>query len=184
MAFSSFVALALLAATAVSGTPLEARQATTCHPNAQGAGVSIVNTGNPSLEWGVASANVNARVISSSFRGLAQPDWHVQQNGQSDPSYVIRDVNNNNLAVTFVNAGDIELQTASNSGNAGTQLWDITCGTCSPNALTGPGVAVGDACTIQLQGTNLCAEIGSDASAPLTLEICNGSARQSFRIQT
>ncbi|KAK7461066.1 hypothetical protein VKT23_008995 [Stygiomarasmius scandens] len=184
--FSSFKvsALALLVATAVSGTPLESRQATTCHPNAMGAGVSIINTGNPNLEWGVASATVNARLVSSSFRGLAAADWHIQQNGQSTPAYVIRDVSNDNVAVTFLHPDDIELQTASNSGNAATQLWDITCGTCSANALAGPGTVVGDACTIKLQGTNQCVQIGAGASDPLTLATCNGSARQAFKIQT
>ncbi|THV05676.1 hypothetical protein K435DRAFT_849673 [Dendrothele bispora CBS 962.96] len=192
----SLVVLALLAATVtdVSGTPLELRQTSNstssgggCNPNVMGAGVSIVNTGNSKLEWGVASSPpaVNDQLVSKSFRGLSAPDWHVQQNGQVIPGYIIKDVDNNNLAVTLQQKKKIELGTSSDSGTAVDQLWSITCKTCSPDALKGPEVVVGDECTISPQSAeNLCVEIGSRASAPLSLETCNGRARQSFKIET
>lgn len=87
---SLFTALscALVLATGATATP--ARRAT-CTPNAQGAGVSIQSSGTSGLEWGVNSTPQSGFVLAGhSFRGLAAPDYHIQQNGQIPASFVIK----------------------------------------------------------------------------------------------
>lgn len=81
------VSCAFVLATGVTAT--HARRAT-CTPNAQGAGVSIESLV-PGLEWGVSSTPASGSVlIGESFRGLATPDFHVQQDGQVATSFIIR----------------------------------------------------------------------------------------------
>ncbi|KAF5360259.1 hypothetical protein D9758_009173 [Tetrapyrgos nigripes] len=181
---TSFLTLVALAATAiVQAIPLATRQANTCTPNAQGSGVSVVSLANPALELGVATSSISGtRLVSSSFRGIAAPEFHIQQDGQA--SFVVRDVTNNNLAVTFVTAQDLELQTASNSGNNVNQLWEITCNTClTPGAPVTRGTVVGNNCRVRARGNNLvCVNIGQSAGAPVSASACNGGVAQEFKI--
>ncbi|KAF5361600.1 hypothetical protein D9758_007316 [Tetrapyrgos nigripes] len=173
---TSFFTLAALAATAiVQATPLTTRQANTCTPNAQGSGVSIVSLAHSGLELG-SSAPASA--------GLAAPDFHIQQDGQAMPSFAVRDVTDNNLAITFVTAQDLELKTASNSGNDPNQLWEITCDTClTPGAPVTPGTVVGNNCRVRVHGNDIvCVTIGQSAGAPVTVGACNGGAAQEFKI--
>ncbi|KAF5353680.1 hypothetical protein D9758_008659 [Tetrapyrgos nigripes] len=185
---TSFFTLVALSATAiVQATPLTTRQANTCTPNAQGSGVSIVSLANPALELGVSSSPISGtRLVSSSFRGLAAPDFHIQQDGQAMPSFAVRDVDNNNLAVTFItsNGQHLEFQTASDSGNNVDQLFEITCNTClTPGAPVTPGTVVGDHCRIGVRGDDVvCVNIGEVAGAPVSASACNGGAAQEFKI--
>ena len=64
----------------------------TCAPNVQGSGVSIVSIGYSGLEWGDQDTTpTNWDVLTGkSYRGLAAPDFHVQQSGQFPTSFVIK----------------------------------------------------------------------------------------------
>uniref|UniRef100_A0A0W0GDG6 Uncharacterized protein n=1 Tax=Moniliophthora roreri TaxID=221103 RepID=A0A0W0GDG6_MONRR len=104
-----------------SASPLAARDPQTCHPNFEGAGIAIIGANGP--------------VTGNGVVGSYKPDWHIQQNGQPHPSYIFKDINNNNIALTLDN-GVLLLETASNSGGDPRQLFDINCGTCIPGAST------------------------------------------------
>lgn len=125
------VSCAFMLATGAAATP--ARRAT-CTPNAQGAGVSIESLVS-GLEWGVSSTPASGSVlIGESFRGLAAPDFHVQEDGQVATSFIIRytemtrlmdgntyfsfhrDVDNDNLAVTTITGDQLAFETAASSG--------------------------------------------------------------------
>ncbi|KAE9387068.1 hypothetical protein BT96DRAFT_1081507 [Gymnopus androsaceus JB14] len=178
--FASFFVAAAI--TSVYATPLTRL---TCTPNAQGYSVSIVSVVNSVLEWGVESTPANSEVlIGESFRGLAAPDFHVQQSGQDPDSFVIKDIDNSNLAVTALFTpsgflGDLVFSAASESGNQTSQLFDIACQNCGSY----PGYAAGTACTIILQAdNNFCAQPGTTASASLITTICNGSTEQLWNL--
>ncbi|KAE9395981.1 hypothetical protein BT96DRAFT_942017 [Gymnopus androsaceus JB14] len=145
-------------------------------------GVSIQSLSG--LEWGVETTPQSGVVlIGESFRGFAAPDFHVQQNGQVPASYIIRDVVNNNLAVTAV-GNELIFETASNSGNEvyfRDQLFDIACQACETN--TTPGNAAGSYCTISPHSNDgLCVEVGATPYDPLRIVYCNGSNDQLFNI--
>ncbi|KAE9395969.1 hypothetical protein BT96DRAFT_922432 [Gymnopus androsaceus JB14] len=167
----------MLASSGVSATPF--RRAT-CTPNAQGAGVSIESLVS-GLEWGVENTpQIGDVLIGESFRGLAAPDFHVQQNGQVPTSFTIRDVDNNNLAVTTV-GNELVFETASNSGNEAAQLFDIACQTCGTN--TTPGNSAGSSCTISPHSNDsLCVAVGATAQDALKVVNCDGSNEQLFNI--
>ncbi|KIK58223.1 hypothetical protein GYMLUDRAFT_246259 [Collybiopsis luxurians FD-317 M1] len=176
---TSVVAAIAFASAGVSATPV-ARG--TCAPNAQGSGVSIESVQYSGLEWGDHNTTpTNGDVIvSSSFRGLAAPDFHVQQSGQVPTSYIIRDVNNNNLAVT-TEGSQLHFTPTSNSGNQANQLFDIACQSCAFD--TTPGQAAGSQCTISPHGqNNQCVTSGQHAADPLAVTGCTGSNAQLFNI--
>ncbi|KAF5387541.1 hypothetical protein D9757_006540 [Collybiopsis confluens] len=173
-----FAALALVGSSG-SATPL-ARD--TCAPNAQGAGVSIVSVQNSKREWGDHNAPpfYGDVLVSSSSRGLTVPDFHVQQSGQFPTSYVIKDVNNNFLAVTS-QGSQLIFDAASNSGNQANQLFDINCQSCAWD--TTPGKAAGSSCTVSPHGaTGQCVAIGYNSADPLSVVGCSGSNSQLFNI--
>jgi len=169
----------ILASSGVSATPFRRAACILGIPNAQGAGVSIQSLSG--LEWGVETTPQSGVVlIGESFRGFAAPDFHVQQNGQVPASYIIRDVVNNNLAVTAV-GNELIFETASNSGNEVDQLFDIACQACETN--TTPGNAAGSYCTISPHSNDgLCVEAGATPYDPLRIVYCNGSNDQLFNI--
>ncbi|KAK7438211.1 hypothetical protein VKT23_018142 [Stygiomarasmius scandens] len=121
-----FPLLIIAGASIVSSTPVS-RQENSCLPNAMGAGVSFINwhfDRIPYMELGIGSVpQAGVPLIGSSFRsqnitlGWYTADWHLQQNGQDPPSYIIRDIDNNNLAVTSPDGVNLVLEQASDSGN-------------------------------------------------------------------
>ncbi|KAL0571172.1 hypothetical protein V5O48_010787 [Marasmius crinis-equi] len=95
-------------------------------------------------------------VTSSDSDGLLNVDgvstFLVQQDGQYPASFVVRNSNDPNQAVTAVGT-DLELQTASNSGDHWNQLFNVVCNDCSNNN--------GGRCAIQSVGTGLCLDAAS-----------------------
>jgi len=100
MLFSSFLIIA--GAAVVSGTPVS-RQENLCYPNAMGAGVSLISMQYgrvPYMELGTSfTPTPGLGLVGHSFRtsttGPITPawitaDWHLQQNGQDPPSYIIK----------------------------------------------------------------------------------------------
>ncbi|KAI3614324.1 hypothetical protein WG66_000098 [Moniliophthora roreri] len=152
-----------------SASPLAARDPQTCHPNFEGAGIAIIGANGP--------------VTGNGVVGSYKPDWHIQQNGQPHPSYIFKDINNNNIALTLDN-GVLLLETASNSGGDPRQLFDINCGTCIPGASTiGAGKTVAHTCKISPHGSaDLCAEV--TYSGEVKVVSCHESAEQVFYFTT
>jgi len=93
--FSSLFLLSAL--TLVGANPLLVRQlqeGPNCALNAMGTGVSIqLNDSvlHPFFELGVpfVEAGVTLRAVST-VHGWEQPDFHLQQNGQAKPSYIVK----------------------------------------------------------------------------------------------
>ncbi|KAF5387508.1 hypothetical protein D9757_006535 [Collybiopsis confluens] len=176
--FTTVFAALALAGSSVSATPL-ARD--TCAPNAQGSGVSIVSAQFGSLEWGDHNATpaVGDVLGFSSARGLAATDFHVQQSGQFPASFIIKDVDNNSLAVT-AQGSHLAFTTASDSGDQVDQIFDISCQSCAGD--TTPGKAAGSSCTFSPHGhSDQCVTLGSK-DVLLSLTGCTGSSNQLFNI--
>ncbi|KAK7049971.1 hypothetical protein VNI00_005402 [Paramarasmius palmivorus] len=85
----------------VSATPLTSRSP--CNPNFEGAGIVF--------------HSVNGAINANGVPSSTSPAWHIQQNGQPSPSYIFKNINNNNQALTLESDGFIRLDTASDSGN-------------------------------------------------------------------
>ncbi|THV05674.1 hypothetical protein K435DRAFT_75344 [Dendrothele bispora CBS 962.96] len=103
--------LSLLAISSVASTSLFVTAQDTCVP-APSSSVSIVNSANANLEWGVPTASPNTALVSSSFRGLTAQDWTIELNGDFAPFFIVRDISNRDLVVSSPNGSDLELQTA------------------------------------------------------------------------
>ncbi|KAK7438206.1 hypothetical protein VKT23_018136 [Stygiomarasmius scandens] len=118
MLFSSLLIIA--GAAIVSGTPVS-RQENLCYPNAMGAGVSLISMQYgriPYMELGISfTPRPGLPLIGSITPAWITVDWHLQQNGQDPPSYIIKDIDNNNLAVTSLDGVNLALGQASDSGN-------------------------------------------------------------------
>ncbi|KAF9029763.1 hypothetical protein BDP27DRAFT_1436463 [Rhodocollybia butyracea] len=173
--FSTIVSAAvMLTSVGVYATPV-ARS--TCSPNAQGAAVSIVSDAHHGLKWGDANSSpFNGDVIIAASTALPV---HVSQSGQFPTSFIIKDANNNGLAVTS-SGNQLILDTASNTGTQANQLFDIACQTCGTN--TTPGNAAGSSCTVSPHGnSNSCVQAGHNGT-PLTVVGCDGSNAQLFDI--
>ncbi|KAF9017095.1 hypothetical protein BDZ89DRAFT_1075055, partial [Hymenopellis radicata] len=170
---SSIVALSIVAF--ASASPLAAR-GSSCSPNFEGAGLRVVDSF-CSLEFGPSAANALAPVISSSFRGANAVDWHFQQTGQPVVGYIIKDVANNNLAVSARVDGSILLDKASDSGNAPDQIWTVQCDTCS-TGISGIHGKVASQCIIRLAAQGGCVAVGPDGKSPAY--VTNSGACQKF----
>jgi hypothetical protein len=73
----------------VSATPLATRQSATCSPNFEGAGVSIIAG---ETEWGVSPvvAGTPLKRDLGTFPLNATAEWHVQQTGSANPTYIVK----------------------------------------------------------------------------------------------
>ncbi|KAF9030373.1 hypothetical protein BDZ89DRAFT_1064793, partial [Hymenopellis radicata] len=155
--------------------PLAARG--TCTPNFEGAGLRVVQSGS-TLAFGPSAANALAPVISSSFRGATAVDWHFEQTGQPMVGYIIKDVINNNLAVSARVDNSILLDKASDSGNAADQIWTVECNTCS-TGISGLHGKVASQCIIRSKALNNgCVTVGPTAGSPA--HVTNGGACTTF----
>ncbi|KAF7369288.1 hypothetical protein MVEN_00256600 [Mycena venus] len=119
----------------VSATPAP-RQTAQCNPNFEGAGVSIIAGG---VEWGV-SPVVAGTVLNrnlGSFPLNATAEWHVQQTGAFLPTYIVKEINHNELVVDIGANGLLTLEQI--DGSKATQIFQIFCDSCSSGASSTPG---------------------------------------------
>jgi len=133
--FTAYMAsvLGCISATPVAHAP---RQAVQCNPNFEGAGVSIIDNG---VEWGV-SQPVAGTVLErnlGSFPLNATAEWHVQQTGAYPPTYIVKNINNNDLVVDINIDGLLTLENIDSTKE--TQIWQISCNQCSSGASSTPG---------------------------------------------
>ncbi|KAF7369218.1 hypothetical protein MVEN_00249400 [Mycena venus] len=162
----------------VSGTPL-ARQAT-CSPNFEGAGVSIV-TGD--VEWTVSPvvAGTPLKKDGAPFPPNSTANWHVEQTGSANPTYIVKAISNNELVVDVV---DSELTLEQIDSSKQTQIWEIQCNQCLSGASSTPGGGeFASGCSIKSVPSGLCAtlEMGSEF---LGLTDCNPVVAQTFNFWT
>ncbi|KAK7049967.1 hypothetical protein VNI00_005398 [Paramarasmius palmivorus] len=164
------VALSLLAV--VSANPLAARA--TCSPNFEGAGISIMGAN------GFVTPNGRGH-------GSPAPFWHIQQNGQSTPAYVFRDIANDNIALTRNSDNTVTMAPVSNSGTDPTQQFEIVCQTCSGGAaVSPPGTLIASGCNIRWSGnTGLCLQVDRAPSDNLFVAPCGSvPGAQNFSFST
>ncbi|KAE9383072.1 hypothetical protein BT96DRAFT_1027391 [Gymnopus androsaceus JB14] len=132
----------------------------TCTPNAQGAAVSIVSSSSSAWEW----SDLNTTPANEDVL-YGAPD------GQYPPSFVITDVNNNNLAVTS-SGGAIIFTPTSAIGDQEYQLFNFTCQSCGTD--TTPGQAAGLSCKIFPVGYDEgCVQISNTFYEPLFIGSCD-----------
>ncbi|KAJ6587459.1 hypothetical protein DFH09DRAFT_1307688 [Mycena vulgaris] len=159
---------------------IDARQST-CSPNLEGAGVSIVAG---DVEWGVSALNPGTYLKKTlyKYRPNTTADWHVQQTGSSPATYFIREINHDDLAVSIDAAEGLRLEKA-DPANA-YQLWTITCSHCLPGAASYPnGGKFAAGCSIKSVPTGRCAEVehGGDE---FKLAGCNPVIGQTYDLWT
>ncbi|KAJ7238084.1 hypothetical protein B0H12DRAFT_1138011 [Mycena haematopus] len=140
----------------VSATPAP-RQASPCNPNFEGAGVSIIDNG---VEWGVYPAVAGTLLDRDlgTFPLNATAEWHVQQTGAYPPTYIVNDINNNELVVDIDASGLLILQEIDSS--IPTQIWQISCNSCSSGASSTPGGGeFASGCKIISAASGLCVRV-------------------------
>ncbi|KAJ7220625.1 hypothetical protein GGX14DRAFT_675394 [Mycena pura] len=164
----------------VSASPLAPRQGTTCNPNFEGAGVSIIAG---QTEWGVSpvAAGTPLKRDLGTFPLNATAEWHVEQTGAANPTYIVKAISNNQEVVDVVN-GRLTLEDISST--AKTQIWEIDCKQCVQGASSTPGggkFAAG--CAIRSAPSGLCVqlEMGSEFIA---LAECSGVVAQTYDFWT
>ncbi|KAJ7677997.1 hypothetical protein DFH06DRAFT_1291353 [Mycena polygramma] len=173
--FASLTVACLLAV--ASATPL-ARQST-CSPNFEGAGVSIVAG---DTEWGVSPvvAGTALKKDVGTFPPNATAQWHVEQTGSSSATYIVKAITNNGLVVDLAD-GLLTLENINSTKQ--TQIWDIDCKQCTPGASSGPGAKYAAGCAIKSAPSGLCVtlEMGSEFFG---LTECNPVVAQTFDFWT
>ncbi|KAJ6551232.1 hypothetical protein B0H19DRAFT_1156977 [Mycena capillaripes] len=161
----------------VSATPIGRA---TCSPNFEGAGVSIVAG---DTEWGVSPivAGTPLKNDVGTFPPNATAQWHVEQTGSANPTYIVKAISNNGLVVDVAN-GLLTLEDIDSTKQ--TRIWEIDCKQCSSGASSTPGggkFAAG--CAIKSVPSGLCVtlEMGSEF---IGLTDCNPVVAQSFDFWT
>ncbi|KAJ7621293.1 hypothetical protein FB45DRAFT_928879 [Roridomyces roridus] len=175
------VTLAGLLAVA-SAKPLAARQATTtCNPNFEGAGVSIIAV---DVEWGVSTVVAGTLLQDDvgTFPPNATANWHVQQTGSFNPTtYIIKPISDNNLAVDVVHR---QLTLEDVDGSKQSQLWEIECQQCFPGASTPGGGEYAVGCAIKSVPTGFCATLEMGSPLLAVLGPCTGVVAERFDFWT
>ncbi|KAJ7791702.1 hypothetical protein B0H14DRAFT_3500157 [Mycena olivaceomarginata] len=84
-----------------------------CHPNFEGAAVSIIDG---DAEWGVSPVAAGTRLVYSlgQFPLNGTAEWHVQQTGDFPPTYIVKEVNHNDLVVDAA-SGELTLEKSDSS---------------------------------------------------------------------
>ncbi|KAJ7267283.1 hypothetical protein C8J57DRAFT_363043 [Mycena rebaudengoi] len=183
----SFASLTATCVLAVLGsayaTPLSSRQSVPCNPNFEGAGVSIISPGG--VEW-AASPVVAGTALTRSAGGFpanATANWHVQQTGSANPTYIVKEINHNDLVVDVVD-GHLTLEELPVGGAKPTQIWEISCNQCFSGASSTPGGGeFGVGCTIKSAPSGLCVEL-EHASDFIRIAECNPVVAQVFDFWT
>ncbi|KAJ7088687.1 hypothetical protein C8R44DRAFT_991102 [Mycena epipterygia] len=144
----------LAAATPVTQVP---RQTALCNPNFEGAGVSIIDVG---IEWDVSPA-VSGTVLNRDLGGFplnATAEWHVEQTGAFPPTYIVKEINHNNLVVDIGADGLLTLEEI--DPTKATQIWQISCTQCLSGASSTPGGGeFASGCTIASAPSGLCVRV-------------------------
>ncbi|KIY70855.1 hypothetical protein CYLTODRAFT_441704 [Cylindrobasidium torrendii FP15055 ss-10] len=164
MLFAQFSAIVFVAvaATTVSAKPVASPPARrdACTPNFEGVGLAVSN-------FGASSPAALAPIVSSSFRGYGAADWHFEQNGQPATGFIIKDFDDNNLAVSAREDNSILLDVSSDSGDVVDQTWTVTCNACGADvSQQAPGTVVASSCIIGSPVLNGCVVVGPDTSSP------------------
>ncbi|KAK7052154.1 hypothetical protein R3P38DRAFT_2858870 [Favolaschia claudopus] len=162
----------------VSATPV-ARQSL-CSPNFEGAGVSIIAG---DAEWTVAPvvAGTPLKKDGDPFPPNATANWHVEQTGSANATYLVKAITNNELVVDVV-SNQLTLEQIASSKQ--TQIWDIKCKQCVSGASSTPGGGeFASGCSIVSVPSGLCAtlEMGSEF---LGLTECNPVVAQTWSFWT
>ncbi|KAJ7705601.1 hypothetical protein B0H17DRAFT_1038394 [Mycena rosella] len=132
-----------------SATPLARAP---CSPNFEGAGVSIIDN---DVEWGVSPA-VAGTVLNRDLGGFPPnqtAEWHVEQTGAYPPTYIVKEINHNNLVVDIGADGLLTLEEIDSSKQ--TQIWEIHCDQCPGASST----EFASACTIISAANGWCAQV-------------------------
>ncbi|KAF9254215.1 hypothetical protein L218DRAFT_968337 [Marasmius fiardii PR-910] len=157
---------------AALANPLVARAK--CSPNFEGAGISI--------------RGANGYVTPDGRgHGSPAPYWHVQQTGQAVTGYILKDIADNNRALTRNPDYTLTMGRASDSGLDGNQIFRIQCDTCAGGASTSPpGTLIASGCNIRWSlDPSLCAQVGKPSSDNLYLRACGATTgSQTFSFST
>ncbi|KAK7049957.1 hypothetical protein VNI00_005388 [Paramarasmius palmivorus] len=156
---------------AASATPLAVRSP--CNPNFEGAGIVFHGS--------------NGVITANGMPSSASPAWHIQQNGQPDPSYIFKNIYNSTQALTLERFGFMWLDTASDSGNDPRQLFDIVCDTCVGGASSLPqGSTVAAGCRITAPAyLDQCVWVtGPSPTNGMRIWTCTGRPDQEFWFST
>ncbi|KAJ7705586.1 hypothetical protein B0H17DRAFT_1038363 [Mycena rosella] len=152
-----------------------------CNPNFEGAGVSIIDT---DIEWGVSPA-VAGTVLDRTLGGFPPnktAEWHVEQTGAYPPTYIVKEINHNDLVVDIGSDGLLTLEEIDSSKQ--TQIWEIHCDECRSGASSTPGGGeFASGCTIISAPSGSCAR-AEPAGVNLGTGPCEPSVLQSWDFWT
>ncbi|KAK7052173.1 hypothetical protein R3P38DRAFT_2502159 [Favolaschia claudopus] len=147
-----------------------------CGPSFEGGGVSIVAG---SVEWSVSSAVAGTALDHTPKNDAAE--WHVQQTGTTPPTYLVKDINNNELVVGIGADGLLTLEQI--DATKPTQMWAISCDSCSSGASSAPGGKYASGCKIISASTGACAEV-QHAGAHISTNQCAPVVAQNWDFGT
>ncbi|KAJ7678000.1 hypothetical protein DFH06DRAFT_1422411 [Mycena polygramma] len=166
----SFAALTVACILGVtSATPL-ARQST-CSPDFEGAGVSIISGDD---EWGYTSVAAGTDLVYNAENDPlnATAEWIVEKTGGN---YIFRAIKDTGLVVGL-SGGDAEdnggLALLNVDSTDSTQIWDIECTQCTPGASSAPGGRFASGCAIKSVPKDLCAS-RMEGSEGFGITYCN-----------
>ncbi|KAK0213439.1 hypothetical protein DFS33DRAFT_1289302 [Desarmillaria ectypa] len=146
--FSSIILLSALLFSTATASPLEARS--TCHPNFEGAILTVfAYVGRP---FGTLSWSSNAAAGEPVYTSASPSRWYVQQNGDYNPTYTIKNVDNLNVAVEL-NGTQLIMDNIDWSGSNVNQKWKIECSSCATDISHQTGV-VASGCVISSAAPN------------------------------
>ncbi|KAJ7444584.1 hypothetical protein B0H11DRAFT_2249861 [Mycena galericulata] len=141
----------------VAATPGPGPRQTLCNPDFEGAGVSIIDD---DVEWGVSPA-VAGTVLNrdlGTFPLNATAEWHVEQTGAYPPTYIVKEINHNDLVVDIGDEGLLTLEEIDST--KATQIWQIQCAQCLPGASSTPGGGkFASDCAIISAPSGLCVQV-------------------------
>ncbi|KAK0213428.1 hypothetical protein DFS33DRAFT_1377916 [Desarmillaria ectypa] len=144
--FSSIIFFSALLFSTATASPLEARS--TCHPNFEGAtllvSTNVISPYYSTLSWVNNNAAASEPVITSPSPFPTK--WYVQQNGDYDSTYTIKNFYNLNIAVEL-NGTQVIMDNIDWSGSNVNQKWKIECSACPTDISHQTGV-VASGCII------------------------------------
>ncbi|KAJ7621364.1 hypothetical protein FB45DRAFT_1062361 [Roridomyces roridus] len=167
-----------------SATPMR-RQTTTpqCNPNFEGVAVSIIDN---DVSWGVSPEQAGTVLDRDLFTQPlnATAHWHVEQTGSFPATYLVKEINHNNLVVAtdVLNGGLLTLEEIDSTKS--TQIWSISCDVCVQGAASAPnGGKFASGCHIRSAANELCADV-QPAGTTLGVEPCGQTILQTWDFWT
>ncbi|KAJ7325533.1 hypothetical protein DFH08DRAFT_817202 [Mycena albidolilacea] len=180
----------------VSGTPLARQAQALYNPNFEGAGDSIILGSN---EWGVSPAVAGTVLDRTPGLGSGLPlnrmaKWHVEQTGeinqrprgrhQRGQAVGPRRVDPTKAYVLLILLLLVpESEHMLTRLNIRTQIWEINCRACLPDASTPDGGEFGTGCKIVSAVSGLCVKV-EPAGVTMGMEECATTAFQSWGFWT